>query len=95
MSISRVITIGPYYSHSCTSLHRDKRSLLKDLQMFYRCFVSIEEVVGNYLISSIIEEVYYLAMAKPDIIDLGPPLVSRINSCKYLILRIWLAKATS
>jgi hypothetical protein len=62
--------------------------------MFYRCFVSIEEVVENYLTSFIIEGVYYLAMAKPNIIDLGPPLVSRINSHKYLILRIWLAKAT-
>jgi hypothetical protein len=95
MSISRVTTIGPYYSHSYTSLHRDKRSPLKDLQMFYRCFVSIEEVVENYLTSSIIEGVYYLAMAKPNIINLRPPLVSRINGYKYLILRIWLAKATS
>jgi hypothetical protein len=56
--------------------------------MFYRCFVSIEEVAGNYLMSFIIKGVYYLAMAKPDVIDLGPPLVSRINSYKYLILRI-------
>jgi hypothetical protein len=63
--------------------------------MFYKYFVSIEEVAGNYLISSIIEGVYYLAMAKPNVIDLGPPLISQINSCKYLILRIWLAKATS
>jgi hypothetical protein len=39
-------------------------------------FVFIKEVVGNYLISSIIEGVYYLAMAKPDIIDLGPSLVN-------------------
>jgi hypothetical protein len=38
--------------------------------------------------SFITKEVYYLAMAKPDIIDLRPPLVSQINSCKYLILRI-------
>jgi hypothetical protein len=76
MSISRVTTIGPYYSHSYTSLYRDKRSLLEDLQMFYRCFVSIEEVVENYLTSFIIEGVYYLAIAKPNIIDLGPPLVS-------------------
>jgi hypothetical protein len=59
------------------------------------CFVSIEEVAGNYLTSSIIEGVHYLAMAKPNIADLGPPLVSRINSYKHLILRIWLAKATS
>jgi hypothetical protein len=95
MSISRVTTIGPYYSYSYTSLHRDKRSLLKDLQMSYRRFVSIEEVVENYLMSFIIEGVYYLAIAKPDVIDLGPLLVSWINGCKYLILRIWLAKATS
>jgi hypothetical protein len=63
--------------------------------MFYRCFVSIKEVVGNYLTSFIIEEVYYLAIAKPNIVDLGPPLVNWINSYKYLISRIWLAKATS
>jgi hypothetical protein len=63
--------------------------------MFYRCFVSIKEVAGNYLMSFIIKGVYYLAMAKPNVINLGPPLVSRINSCKYLILRIWLVKATS
>jgi hypothetical protein len=95
MSISRVTIVGPYYSHSCTSLYRDKRSLLEDLQMFYGCFVSIKEVAGNYLTSSIIKGVYYLAIAKPDVIDLGPPLVSRINGYKYLILRIWLAEATS
>jgi hypothetical protein len=59
------------------------------------CFVFVEEVAGNYLTSFIIEGVYYLAMAEPNVIDLGPPLVSRINGCKYLILRIWLAKATS
>jgi hypothetical protein len=88
MSISRVITAGPYYSHSYTSLHRDKRSLLEDLQMFYRYFVSAEEVVGNYLTSFIIKGVYYLAIAKPNVIDLGPPLVSRINSYKHLISRI-------
>ena len=63
--------------------------------MFYRYFVSIEEVAGNHLMSFIIEGVYYLAIAKPNIIDLGPPLVSRINGYKYLILRIWLTKATS
>jgi hypothetical protein len=63
--------------------------------MSYGCFVSIEEVVGNYLTSFIIKEVYYLAIAKPDVIDLGPPLVSRINGYKHLILRIWLTKATS
>ena len=58
-------------------------------------FVSIKEVAGNHLMSSIIKGVYYLAMAKPNIIDLRPPLVSRINSYKHLILKIWLAKATS
>jgi hypothetical protein len=95
MSISRVTTAGPYYSYSCTSLYRDKRSLLKDLQMFYGCFVSVEEVAGNYLTSSIVEGVYYLAIAKPDVVDLGPPLVSRIDGYKHLISRIWLTKATS
>jgi hypothetical protein len=59
------------------------------------CFVSVEEVAGNYLTSFIIEGVYYLAMAKPDVVDLRPPLVSRINDYKHLISRIWLAKATS
>jgi hypothetical protein len=63
--------------------------------MFYKCFVSIKEVVGNYLTSFIIEGVYYLAITKPNIIDLRPLLVTRINSYKHLISRIWLAKATS
>jgi len=63
--------------------------------MSYRCFISVEEVVENHLMSFIIERVHYLAMAKPNIADLGPPLVSRINGYKYLILRIWLTKATS
>jgi hypothetical protein len=95
MSISRVTTVGPYYSHSCTSLYRDKRSPLEDLQMSCGCFVSIEEVVGNHLTSSITEGVYYLAIAKPNVTDLGPSLVSRIDGYKHLISRIWLAKATS
>jgi hypothetical protein len=56
--------------------------------MFYKCFISIKEVVGNHLMSFIIKGVYYLAIVKPNIIDLGPPLVSRINGYKYLILRI-------
>jgi hypothetical protein len=56
--------------------------------MSYGCFVSAEEVAENYLTSSIIEGVYYLAIAKPNVIDLGPPLVSRINGYKHLILRI-------
>jgi hypothetical protein len=63
--------------------------------MFYGCFVSIEEVAGNHLTSFIIKGVYYLAIAKPNVVDLGPPLVSRIDGYKHLILRIWLAKATS
>jgi hypothetical protein len=88
MFISRVTTISPYYSHFYTSLYKDKRSLLKDLQMSYRCFVSIKEVVRNHLMSFIIKGVYYLAIIKPNIIGLGPPLVSRINSYKHLILRI-------
>jgi hypothetical protein len=56
--------------------------------MSYKCFVSIEEVVGNYLMSSTIEGDYYLAIVKPNIIDLGPLFVSRINGYKHLILRI-------
>jgi hypothetical protein len=45
--------------------------------------------------SFIIKGVYYLAMAKPNVVDLEPLLVSRINGYKHLISRIWLAKATS
>jgi len=56
--------------------------------MFYKCFVSIKEVAENHLTSFIIKGVYYLVITKPNIIDLRPPLVSRINSYKYLILRI-------
>jgi hypothetical protein len=56
--------------------------------MFYRCLISIEEVARNHLTSSIIEGVYYLAIAKPNVIDLRPPLVSQINSYKHLISRI-------
>jgi hypothetical protein len=63
--------------------------------MSYGYFVSIEEVAENYLTSFIIKEVYYLVIVKPDVIDLGPSLVSRINGYKHLISRIWLAKATS
>jgi hypothetical protein len=88
MSISRVTTAGPHYSHSCTSLHRDKRSPLKDLQMSCGCFVSIKEVAGNHLTSSITKGVHHLAMAEPDVTDLGPPLVSRIDGYKHLISRI-------
>jgi len=88
MSISRVALISPHHSHSYTSLYRDERSLLEDLQMSCRCFVFVEEVVENYLTSSIIEGVHHLAMAEPNVIDLRPPLVSRIDGCKHLILRI-------
>jgi hypothetical protein len=56
--------------------------------MSYKYFVFIKEVIENHLTSFIIKGVYYLAMAKPNVIDLGPPLVSWINSYKYLILRI-------
>jgi hypothetical protein len=63
--------------------------------MPYRCFVSIKEVVENYLMSSIIEGTYYLVIIGPNIINLGFPLISWVNSYKHLILRIWLAKATS
>ena len=88
MFISRIAPVGPHHSHSYTSLYRDERSLLKDLQMFYGCFVFIKEVAGNYLTSSIIKGVHYLAMAEPDVIDLRLSLVSRIDSYKHLILRI-------
>jgi hypothetical protein len=76
MSISRVAFIGPYYSHFYTFLYRDKRSLLRDLQMFYKCFVSIKEVIENHLISFIIERAYYLAIIKPNVIDLKLPFIS-------------------
>jgi hypothetical protein len=56
--------------------------------MSYKCFVSIKEVVRNHLISFIIKGVYYLAIAKSNIIDLEPPLVNWINSYTYLISRI-------
>ena len=63
--------------------------------MSCKYFVSIEEVAGNHLTSFIIEGVYYLTMAKPDVTDLRPPLISRIDSYKHLILKIWLVEATS
>jgi hypothetical protein len=56
--------------------------------MSYKCFVFIKEVVENHLTSFIIKGVYYLTIAKSNIIDLEPLLISRINSCKHLILRI-------
>jgi hypothetical protein len=56
--------------------------------MSYGCFIFIEEVVRNHLMSFITKGVYHLAITKPNIIDLRPPLVSRINGYKHLILRI-------
>jgi hypothetical protein len=44
--------------------------------MFYKCFIFIKEVIKNYLMSFIIEGVYHLAIAKLNIIDLEPPLIS-------------------
>ena len=95
MFISRIAPVGPHHSHSYTSSYKDERSLLEDLQMSCGCFVSIKEVAENHLTSSIIKGVHYLTMAKPDVTDLKPPLVSRIDGCKHLISRIWLAEATS
>jgi hypothetical protein len=63
--------------------------------MSYKCFVSIKEVIRNHLISFIIKGVYYLIIIKLNIINLRLLLISWINSYKYLILRIWLIKATS
>jgi len=63
--------------------------------MSYGCFVFIKEVAENYLTSFIIKGVYYLIIAELDVINLRPSLISRIDSYKYLILRIWLVKATS
>ena len=80
MSISRVILISPYYNHFYTSLYRDEKSLLKDLQMSYRCFVFIKEVIRNYLTSFIIKGVYYLIIIELDVIDLRLFLISRIDS---------------
>jgi hypothetical protein len=88
MSISRVTLISPYYSHFYTSLYKDEKSLLKDLQMSYKYFISIKEVIGNYLTSFIIKGVHYLIITELNVIDLRPSLVSRIDSYKHLILRI-------
>jgi hypothetical protein len=88
MFISRVTPVSPYYNYSYTSLYKDEKSLLKDLQMFYGCFVFIKEVIKNYLTSFIIKGVYYLIITELNVIDLRPLLVSRIDSYKHLILRI-------
>ena len=56
--------------------------------MSYKYFVFIKEVIKNYLMSFIIKEAYYLNIIKLNIIDLGPPFISRINGYKHLILKI-------
>jgi len=88
MSISRVTPVGPYHNYSYTSLYKDEKSLLKDLQMFYGCFISIKEVARNHLTSFIIKGVHYLIITELDVIDLRPSLISRIDSYKHLISRI-------
>jgi len=88
MFISRVAPVSPYYNYSYTSLYKDKRSLLKDLQMSYKCFIFIKEVIKNYLTSFIIKGVYYLTITELNVIDLRLFLISRIDSCKHLISRI-------
>ena len=74
MFISRVAPVSLYYSHSYTSSYKYKRSLLKDLQMSYKCFIFIKEVIENYLTSFIIKEAYYLTIIK-----------SRLRHLKYLL----------
>ena len=44
--------------------------------MFYGCFISIKEVIENYLTSFIIKEVYYLIITELDVIDLRPSLIN-------------------
>jgi len=88
MSISRIASTGLYYNYSYTSLYKDEKSLLKDLQMSYKCFVFIKEVAENHLTSFIIKGVHYLIIIKPDVIDLRLLLVSRIDDYKHLISRI-------
>jgi hypothetical protein len=56
--------------------------------MFYKYFVFIKEVIRNYLTSFIIKETYYLVIIGLNIINLRFPFISRVNSYKYLILRI-------
>jgi len=86
--ISRIAFISPFYNYFYTSLYKDKRSLLKDLQMFYKCFIFIKEVTENYLTSFIIKGAHYLIIIESDVIDLRPFLINRINDYKYLISRI-------
>jgi hypothetical protein len=56
--------------------------------MSYKYFIFIKEVAENHLMSFIIKGVYYLTIIKLNVIDLRPPLISRINNYKHLILRI-------
>ena len=56
--------------------------------MFYKYLVFIKEVIKNHLMSFIIKGAYYLIIIKPNIIELGPPFISQINSYKHLIPRI-------
>ena len=44
--------------------------------MLYKCFVFIKEVIGNYLMSFIIEETHYLAIIGLNIADLGFLLIN-------------------
>jgi len=88
MSISQIAFISPFHNYSYTFLYKDKRSLLKDLQMSYKYFVFIKEVAENYLTSFTTEKAYYLIIIKLDVIDLKPFLINRINSYKHLISRI-------
>jgi hypothetical protein len=44
--------------------------------MSYKYFIFIKEVIRNYLISFIIKGAYYLAIIKPNVIDLRPLLIS-------------------
>jgi len=88
MFISRIAFISLFHNYSYTSLYKDKRSLLKDLQMSYKCFIFIKKVTENYLTSFIIKGAHYLIIIKLDIIDLRPFLINRIDDYKHLISRI-------
>jgi len=44
--------------------------------MSYKYFISIKEVIRNYLMSFIIKEAYYLAIIKLNIIDLRLPFIN-------------------
>jgi hypothetical protein len=56
--------------------------------MPYKCFVSIEKVVGNYLMSFIIKGTYYLAIIGLNVINLGFPFINWVNNYKHLIPKI-------